>query len=77
MIGDVEFNSSCFYKYFSLDWDAFAAMVQDHQKTGANVQNVAKGIGMESIPLATAATMVPAVFYCWGRAFSIVRRFDT
>jgi CRISPR system Cascade subunit CasC len=30
MVGDVEFNSSCFYKYFSLDWDTFAAKVQDH-----------------------------------------------
>lgn len=25
MIGDVEFNSATYYKYFSLDWDGFAA----------------------------------------------------
>jgi CRISPR system Cascade subunit CasC len=31
MVGDVEFNSSCYYKYFNLDWDAFAAKVQDEQ----------------------------------------------
>jgi CRISPR system Cascade subunit CasC len=29
MVGDVEFNSSCFYKYFSIDWDAFRGMVGD------------------------------------------------
>jgi CRISPR system Cascade subunit CasC len=29
MVGDVEFNSSCFYKYFSLDWEALVAKVQD------------------------------------------------
>jgi CRISPR system Cascade subunit CasC len=29
MVGDVEFNSSCFYKYFSLDWDAFRDKVGD------------------------------------------------
>jgi CRISPR system Cascade subunit CasC len=29
MVGDVEFNSSCFYKYLSLDWDAFRKMVGD------------------------------------------------
>ncbi len=29
MVGDVEFNSSCFYKYFSIDWDALKDKVQD------------------------------------------------
>lgn len=29
MVGDVEFNSSCFYKYFSLDWDDLVRKVHD------------------------------------------------
>ncbi len=29
MVGDVEFNSSCYYKYFSIDWDSLLQKVGD------------------------------------------------
>jgi CRISPR system Cascade subunit CasC len=29
MVGDVEFNSSCYYKYFSIDWDSLVQKVGD------------------------------------------------
>jgi len=37
MMGDVEFNSSCYYKYFSIDWDSLVQKVGDPEVARAAV----------------------------------------
>ncbi len=37
MMGDVEFNSSCYYKYFSIDWDSLLQKVGDPEVARAAV----------------------------------------
>jgi len=37
MMGDVEFNSSCYYKYFSIDWDSLVQKVGDSELAKAAV----------------------------------------
>lgn len=41
MIGDIEYNSSCYYKYFSLDYDSF---VENMQLSGQKEKNTFKSL---------------------------------
>jgi CRISPR system Cascade subunit CasC len=45
MMGDVEFNSACYYKYFSLDCDQFIANIAGDEATPAEKEAAAQLLG--------------------------------